>query len=355
MTADFPRRQQRREGFEESELERRGTRLEMDAPVTGAVSLGDCIAVGFGDGSVRFFRPGLAHTVTRAHEGVLLCMAVDGDHLLTGGDDGRFLRISLDGMVEEIANFGTKWVDCVTASHGQYACSSGRTAYVWSKEKTNATVLEHVSTVGGLAFDEKGKRLAVAHYGGVTLWERKERRWKSSKLVWKGFHGAVTFSPDGKYIVTAMQENALHGWRLRDKGDLAMSGYPAKIKSLCWIGDAPHLATSGANEAICWPFDGKDGPLGRAPVCVADGGKQIATCVQALSEENAVFAGFRDGAVLLSQLDESKDAIVLKGSSGAEVTAIAVTASLSHVLIGDEKGHILWSTLWAGGSNAKSV
>ena len=73
MTADFPRRQQRREGFEESELERRGTRLEMNAPVTGAVSLGDCIAVGFGDGSVRFFRPGLAHTVTRAHEGVVLC------------------------------------------------------------------------------------------------------------------------------------------------------------------------------------------------------------------------------------------------------------------------------------------
>jgi WD40 repeat protein len=108
----------------------------------------------------------------------------------------------------------------------------------------------------------------------------------------------VTFSPDGKYIVTAMQENALHGWRLRDKGELEMSGYPAKIKSFAWIGDAPHLATSGANEAIYWLFDGKDGPLGRAPICVADGGKQIATCVQALSEENAVFAGFCNGAVL---------------------------------------------------------
>ena len=348
VTANLPRRQRRRHGFEETELERRGTRLEIGAPVTGAVCLGDSVAVGFGDGTVRFFRPGLAHTVTQAHQGVVLCMVVNDDHLMTGGDDGRFLKILPDGTVQEIANFGTKWVDCVAASHGQYACSSGRTTHVWTTGQPKATVLEHVSTVGGLAFDEKAKRLAVAHYGGVTLWERRERRWKSTKLVWKGFHGAVTFSPDRKYIVTAMQENALHGWRLRDKADLAMSGYPAKIKSFSWVGNAPHLATSGANEAICWPFDGKDGPLGRAPVCVADGGKQIATCVQALSEENAVFAGFRDGAVLLAELDESKDAIVLRGSTGAEVTAIAVTASLSHVLIGDEKGHILWATLWAG-------
>ena len=110
--------------------------------------------------------------------------------------------------------------------------------------------------MGGLAFGAKGQRLAVAHYGGVTLWERGKRRWKSSIFAWKGFHGAVTFSPDGKYLVTAMQENALHGWRLRDKGNLAMAGYPAKIKSFTWVGDTPYLATSGADEAICWPFDG---------------------------------------------------------------------------------------------------
>ena len=235
------------------------------------------------------------------------------------------------------------------------ACSSGRTAHVWSKGQPQAILLEHVSTVGGIAFDAKGKRLAVAHYGGVTLWERRERRWKSWKLVWKGFHGAVTFSPDGKYVVTAMQEKALHGWRLRDKGDLAVAGYPAKIKSFAWIGDTPHLATSGADEAICWPFDGTHGPLDRSPVCVAHGGKQVATCVQALAKENAVFAGFRDGAVLLAELDESKDAIVLKGSKGAEVTAIAETDTLSHLLVGEEKGHILWAPLRTKDKHAKSI
>ncbi len=226
---------------------------------------------------------------------------------------------------------------------------------VWRKGETSATSLEHVSTIGGLAFDAKGKRLAAAHYGGATVWERGERRWKRSKLVWKGSHGAVTFSPDGKYLVTAMQENALHCWRLRDKGDMAMQGYPAKIKSFAWVGDAPHLATSGADEAICWPFNGKDGPMGLAPLCVARGGKHLATCVQSLSEENAVFAGFQDGAVLLAELDEAKESIVIRGSAGAEVTAIAVTKSLSHVLIGDAKGSVLWATLWAGDTHARTV
>ena len=355
MTTDLPRRVNRRAGFPESELEKCGLKLETGAPVTGAVAAGDAVALASGDGTVRFFHPETDPTVTMAHNGAVLCLAADGDHVLTGGDDGRFLRVSHKGQVEEIANFGSRWVDCVAAGHGQRACSSGRTVHVWRDGKATAASLEHASTVGGLAFDAKGRRLAATHYGGATVWERGPRRWRPSKLVWKGSHGAVSFSPDGRYLVTAMQENALHGWRLRDKSHMTMQGYPAKIKSFAWVGGAPHLATSGADEAICWPFDGKDGPMGRTPLCVAHGGKRLATCVQSLSEENAVFAGFQDGAVLLAELDEAKDAVVVRGSTGAEVTAIATTRSLSHVLIGDAKGGVLWTTLWEGEAHARTV
>ena len=348
LTADPPRNR----GFAETEIERRGMRLELGAPVTEAVVAGDAVAVGFGDGTIRFFRPGAEPVVVEAHGGVVLCMAAAGDHVLTGGDDGRFLQISASGDVEEIDSFGTRWVDCVAAGHGRRACSSGREAHVWLSGQRKATVLEHASTVGGLTFDAKGKRLAVAYYGGATIWEHGGRRWKSSKLVWKGSHGKVTFSPDGKFLVTAMQENALHGWRLRDKGNLAMAGYPSKIRSFAWVGGTPHLATSGADEAICWPFDGKDGPMGRKPVCVAYGGEQVATCVQALPGEDAVFVGFRDGAVLMAELDETKDAFVLRGSTDAEVTAIAITPSRSHVLVGDAKGHVLWTPLGSGAGDA---
>ena len=355
VTGDQPLRKPPGIRFEETELERRGTKFDFGAPVTGAVAVASAVAVSFGDGTVRFFRPGLGHSTVEAHKGVILCITTDGTNLLTGGDDGRFLRISPHGEITQLASFGTKWVDCVAASVGQYACSSGRTAQIWSVGQVKPSLLEHGSTIGGMAFDSKGKRFAVAHYGGTTLWERGERRWKSSKLVWKGFHGAVTFSPDGKYVITAMQENSLHGWRIRDKSDLAMTGYPAKVKSFTWVGDTPHLVTSGAEEAICWPFDGKKGPMGRSPICVGHAGRQTVTHVKALPKEKAVFAGFRDGTVLLSELDESKETIIMKSPNNSGVTAIAVSDCLSHLLIGDEKGQVLWTPLWAGKLNAEPI
>ena len=44
--------------------------------------------------------------------------------------------------------------------------SSGRNAFIWTPERQDPVELEHSSTVGGLAFDVNGKRLAVSHYGG---------------------------------------------------------------------------------------------------------------------------------------------------------------------------------------------
>ena len=83
---------------------------------------------------------------------------------------------------------------------------------------------------------------------------------------WKGSHLDVTVSPDGRFLVTSMQENALHGWRIADRKDMRMSGYPAKTRSLSWSFDGHWLATSGADAAIIWPFKDKDGPMKKAPL-----------------------------------------------------------------------------------------
>lgn len=331
-----------------TELERRGTRFKFGAPVTAAVRLGDTVVSSFGDGMLRFFRGMAMPQEIQVHDGVVLCMVADSEtHVVTGGDDGRFLRTSLEGEIEVLGEFGTKWVDCVAASHGHYACSSGREAHVWAAGQNKPIVFEHASTVGGMAFDPKGKRLAVAYYGGATVWAR-EKRWKSSKVFWKGFHAHTCFSPDGKYLVTAMQENALHAWRLRDKGNFAMPGYPAKIKSLAWVGETPHLVTSGADEAIAWPFDGKDGPMNRKPVCVAYNEDEMVTCVAAFPGQEAVFVGFRDGAVQLAELDETQNAIILSGTTGAEVTAIELSSISTQLFVGDADGNVLWAPLRPG-------
>ncbi len=348
LTAEPGRADLRRRGFARTELERAGLGIDTGAPVTAALSLGGCVAAGFGDGVVRFFRPDELPVTVAAHGGPVLSLADDpaSGGVLTGGDDGRFLRVSPDGAIEEIARFGTRWVDCVAAAPGYIACSSGRTAHVWRIGDSAPKSFDHPSTVGGLAFDRKARRLAVAHYGGATLWDRGERRWKSSKLLWKGSHGAVAFSPDARYLVTAMHENALHGWRLRDKTDMRMSGYPTKVKSFVWVGDAPYLVTSGADEAICWPFDGKDGPMGRPPTTCAYGGKQFCTAVTGRVGQNEVFAGFADGSVLAGfpSQGEAPGDLVVKGSSGSPVAALALTPQ-GWLFVGEESGRVLWVRL----------
>ncbi len=125
------------------------------------------------------------------------------------------------------------------------------------------------TTVGGLAFAPKGFRLAVAHYNGVTLWFPNAAQAAPELLEWKGSHLGVGFSPDGRFLVTTMQEPTLHGWRLVDRKHMRMSGYAARVQSVDWIADGDWLATSGADALILWPFQGKDGPMGKQPRMLA--------------------------------------------------------------------------------------
>ena len=150
-----------------------GIQQETGAPVVSAATMGELIAVTSGDGNLRVFQPDRDPLVFNIHEGVILSMATESQYLLTGGEDGRFLRVALRGEVEEIARFGSKWVDCVASDGGYFACSSGRVAYVWSPDRSQPVMLEHQSTVGGLAFNAGRNQLAVAHYGGVTIWTRR--------------------------------------------------------------------------------------------------------------------------------------------------------------------------------------
>ncbi|KPQ26866.1 MAG: hypothetical protein HLUCCX14_17005 [Marinobacter excellens HL-55] len=336
--------------FPPSKLETLGQWTETGAPVTGAVPLGERVITAHGDGRLRLFAADGSVQVINAHDGVILAMARETDaSVVTGGDDGRFLRVRGDGTVELLADFGGAWVDSVAAHEqaGRVACSVGRSVHIWRTGVSHPERFEHPSTVGGIAFDPKGKRLAVAHYGGATIWERGKRSWQQSKLAWAGSHIGVTWSPDGKFVVTIMQENALHGWRLRDRADMQMSGYPAKPRAIDWVGNLPVLATSGADQAIWWPFDSKSGPMDREPGRGASGGEQIVTAVRGLPGQPEVLAGFQDGAVLMSRTDDEAGDYVFRGSTGDEVTAIAVTESAMRFLVGDAAGKIFWVNLEA--------
>ena len=332
---------------EPTAIEKVGRYFDCDAVPTGAVAVGDSVYSSFGDGQVRVFRPDLPMQEVPAHNGAILCMARHHSGVLTGGDDGRVLYLDAAKGTVELARHGGKWVDSV-ASHpkGAWAASVGKTAHL-TDVGGRIHALDHPSTVGGMAFDRKGERLAVAHYGGVTIWTRGRRDWKASSLKWAGSHGAVTFTPDNRFVVTTMQENALHGWRLRDRADMRMSGYPARVKSMDWVGKLPYLASSGADQAICWPFDGANGPMGQRPMTLCHDGDVLVTAVAGLPGHDGMLCGFDNGVVLFSALNMAADPRVIKRSSGAAITHLVVTPDSGWMLAAAEDGLLLWAPLGA--------
>jgi WD40 repeat protein len=271
------------------------------------------------------------------HDGGILASAADGERIVTGGDDGTLVQTEASGAHRVIATDDKKrWIDQVALGpDGAVAWSAGKTAHVVTK-KEDQRALEAPSTVAGLAFAPKGFRLAIAHYNGATLWFPNAAGATPEKLEWKGSHLAVAFSPDGKFLVTCMQEPMLHGWRLADGQHMRMSGYSARVRSLGWTAGGEFLATSGSEQLILWPFDGKDGPMGKQPKILGRSKARVAV-VACHPRQPVTAAGFADGSVLLIRIDDGA-LIEAKAAGASPVTALGWDASGQTLAFGTEAG-----------------
>ena len=327
-------------------LDRIGAGRMLDAYVAGVAFLEKgLLAAALGDGRVAFIDSESTNppSFVSVHEGACLSMAVDREaqRVLTGGDDGRLVSAGADGGTAEIAAIAGRWVDPIAVSRASGLCAAafGKTVSLFARDGGAVGKFDHANTVGGLAFDPKGRRVAAAHYGGISLWWAKGGMQEPKRLSWSGSHLGLTWSPDGKYIVTAMQENELHGWRLSDGADMRMSGYPTKVRSMSWLPKGRYLATGGADSIVCWPFRGKGGPMGKAPLDLGWGFESVVTAVAAHPRHDAVAAGYKDGAAILAHIGHTHPVLVKQPGEGA-VTALAWSADGQHLALGTESGFV---------------
>jgi WD40 repeat protein len=187
------------------------------------------------------------------------------------------------------------------------------------------------SSVRGLAFMAKGYRIAIAHFDGATLWFPNAAA-PPDLFKWKRSHLSITASPDGRFLATSMQENALHAWRVADKKDMRMSGYPAKTRSLSWSFDGHWLATSGADAAVIWPFKEKDGPIKKAPLeCGVRRAK--VTCVAFHPKSLVVAQGYEDGLLMLCRIPDAAEILVRAAPEGGRAISALAWDHAGHKLL----------------------
>jgi WD40 repeat protein len=268
------------------------------------------------------------------HDGVILATASDGDRIVSGGDDGKVVATDAGSSRVLATDPKHRWIDHVALGpDGAVAWSAGKSAFVQAKELRS---FEAPSTVGGLAFLPKGFRLAVAHYNGASLWFPNAAQAAPEKLEWKGSHLGATVHPDGRFLVTTMQEPMLHGWRLADGKHMRMSGYAARVMSSCWATGGHWLATSGAAQLILWPFHGKDGPMGKEPLVLAPSEQRVET-VACHPRQEIIAAGYSDGMVLFIRIQDGAE-ILGRKPGAAPVTALGWSADGRFLAFGTEDG-----------------
>ena len=327
-------------------LQTRGKTRDLEAFVVKAAfdRAGRACAFALGDGTIAIKRHGDDdwHRTT-AHEGAILDLATDAapNGWITGGDDGRFYRISPDGVAALIAPFGMRWVEHVAsftdgARTQLVACSAGKRLAVYNAKDDELKVFEHPSTVTGIVFDPKGKRVAASHYDGASVWFIASRSDTPRKLEWKGSHIGIAMSPDGDCVVTSMQENSLHGWRLSDNQHMRMTGYPSKTQALSFTKGGKWLASSGADSVVLWPFFA-GGPMGKPPTVLAGGDGINCTYVTCHPKDDLVAAGFADGLVVIADIASGR-ILPVAGPGRGPISTLAWSPDGSHLAIGTESG-----------------
>jgi WD40 repeat protein len=291
------------------------TSFRFDAQVTAAHFEASGAVFALGDGSVRFED----RTFDAVHDGAVLCAVVHPSGVLATAKG---------------------WIDSIDASAESklIAFSSGRTVSVIDATDMGfRRDFTHERTVSGVAFDPKGRRVAASTYGGAWLWYARIAEQKPTKLAWAGSHTGVVFSPDGAFVITTMQDNQLHGWRLKDAKDLRMGGYPSKTRSLAFLSKGQLLATSGAQGAVLWPFVGANGPMGREASEIGFDDTTLVTHVAARTAHGRLAAGLADGRVWVAD-PAAQGLNFIKAEKGAPITALALSPDAGRVAWADEDG-----------------
>ena len=327
------------------------------APVTGIAFSRPSghLAVALGDGTLRIVtRRGAPAetTVVALHDGAVLTLRQDllPDSFLSGGDDGRIVHCRSDGAGRTLLHEPGQFVDTIAVAGTMRAVAMGREVRLLDNAgneigRTN----DHPSTVSGLAFNPKGKRLAVSHYGGVTLWWTVAMGRTPMRYNWRGSHIGVSWSPDGKYLMTATQERELHGWRLADGSNIRMGGYAAKIRSFDWIAKPPYFVTTGADSVTAWSFSGR-GPEGRAPFEFGQRPGILVSCVASHPKRPLVAFGYEDGETRIAEIPGEREVRFRQSGSG-RVTSIAWSADGTTIAAGTSGGSVSLTeldraTLW---------
>ncbi|MCY4589905.1 MAG: hypothetical protein OXE86_04925 [Alphaproteobacteria bacterium] len=328
-----------------------GCRLDrwaVDAPLTGICVErgGRYAAFAGGDGCVRVVDlqdRELALSALSLTSGAILALVADSraPAFICGADNGAVYRVHAVEGSRELARFTRPWPDQL-ATHpcGLRAVSEGPQVRVLDAGGQTVTELgDHPSTVAGLASDSSGRRLAVSHYNGVSLWTLDGRCGEPHRLYHRGSHLDLSWRSDERFVVTATQEKTIHAWDLVSGQDTSLGPCMSKVKSISWSADGSWLLASGTDTVSCWLFStGRLPPA--APRMLGRYSEHLVARVSANPRHALIAAGYNDGGLDLVSLAPRPQRRALTSAPGSPIAGLAWSPDGNCLLGGDSDGRV---------------
>ncbi len=262
--------------------------------------------------------------------------------IASAGQDGhvRFWNPQ-DGQAAGEFPAGGAWVEQLDWSPaGDWLASgAGRVLTLWQPGRGVVhTHRDHRSTLSALAWRRDGARLAVACYGGAHVYDCASGQ-SVDVLPWKTSILSLAWSPDGRWVVGGTQDQAVQVWEqpFKPGNELAMSGYPAKVRELAWHPSSRYLATGGGETIMAWDCSGA-GPSGTSPRLLEGHAARI-TCLAYQRSGHLLASSAEDGQVLVWNVGKSLQALRQIRLDSA-VTALAWSADDRTVLAGTHDGSL---------------
>ena len=191
----------------------------------------------------------------------------------------------------------------------------------------SALAVSQLSTLNAQPF------LASACFGHVVVWDattftaRKEFPYGNALL-------ALTWSPDGRWLVAGCHDNAVHLWIPAEDVELQMSGYETKLKELSFSSDSRWLATGGGRDACIWDCAGA-GPEGREPMLLPH---QARVCALAFQNWHGLLASAAADGEFCLWSPTRKHPLVAEVRMPATATKFAWRPDDTLLAVGTEKG-----------------
>jgi WD40 repeat protein len=255
-------------------LAKRAT-IALDTYVVDCVWSSDsaAVAIAGGEGAVLLITRATANPeVRKLGQHALGTLAIawqpGSGTIASSGQDGKVVLWNADAALpSKLLNSGTAWTEHLAyAPDGKLATATGKTLDLWSREGDRVGQLApHASTIAAIAWDASGRELAAATHRAMWIHRIEPPPLSSHAYEVPSACLTVAFSPNGRMLVSGMQDGAVHLWYRTTARDSHMRGYAARVPLTHWSANSRHLATSAGSQIVVWDFGGK-GPEGSTPL-----------------------------------------------------------------------------------------